>query len=495
MLCAELHAEVVLVRKGQSPYTIVVGEDCSPPEQHAAHEPQRFIQEISNARLPLTDSPSATCLRQGCLFVGQSSALNQLAGDIAWRTLGEEGFVIKRQGTHLILAGGKGRGSLYACYDFLYRYLDCRWFTPTVSRIPRRETITLPDIDIYKQPVLEYRDIFYYEAWDGHWSARNHVTGINSRLEAKHGGKLRYHNQHFAHTVYDLVPPSQYFATHPEYFAEINGRRVGDEAQLCLSNPEVLEIATASVRRWAKEDPDANIISVSETDWHGHCECPTCRKLIDQEASYAGPLLHFINQIAEQVRAEFPELSIGMLAYNHLYSRIPPQQIKPRPNVIVRLVTSGCCRFHPLATCRSDFDYEGSVQFRQDLAGWRSVADRLYAWNYVSEYGDILAPFPNLDVLQSDIKFFVENRVKGVFCEGISGLAGGEFAELRAYLLARFLWDPECNGQQVRQEFLAAYYGEAAPFITSYLDLFHQHVATGDMRSQRDTFMATLPRP
>ena len=342
---------------------------------------------------------------------------------------------------------------------------------------------------------MEYRDIFYYEAWDGHWSARNHVTGINSRLEAKHGGKLRYHNQHFAHTVYDLVPPSQYFATHPEYFAEINGRRVGDEAQLCLSNPEVLEIATASVRRWAKEDPDANIISVSETDWHGHCECPTCRKLIDQEASYAGPLLHFINQIADQVRAEFPELSIGMLAYNHLYSRIPPQQIKPRPNVIVRLVTSGCCRFHPLATCRSDFDYEGSVQFRQDLAGWRSVADRLYAWNYVSEYGDILAPFPNLDVLQSDIKFFVENRVKGVFCQGISGLAGGEFAELRAYLLARFLWDPECNGQQVRKEFLAAYYGEAAPFITSYLDLFHQHVATGDMHSQRDTFMATLPRP
>jgi len=493
-LCCELRAELVMARDGQSDYTIVVATDCSPSERHGATELQIFFKQICGARLPIKDAPPTSARRRGSIFVGSSAALDRLQLEIDFATLGDEGFVIKTVGPHLILAGGKSRGSLYACYEFLYRYLNCRWFTPLVNRIPRRETITLPAIDFRKIPVLEYRDVFYWEAWDGDWSARNHVTGINSRLKPEHGGKRRYHHTHFIHTVYSLVPPDEYFGAHPEYFSEVNGIRVGKEAQLCLSNPDVLEIATESVRRWARDDPDANIISISETDSHGHCECRNCRILIDREGSYAGPLLHFVNQIADNIREMFPDLAVGTLAYNHLYSRIPPKHVRPRPNVVVRLVTSGCCRFHPLATCDSDFNYEGSVQFRDDITGWKTAGDSLYVWNYVADYGDYLAPLPNLHVLQSDIRFFVDHNVKGILEQGISGMAGGEFAELRSYLLARCLWEPECDWQEVVNEFLDVYYGAAAPSIRAYIDLLHEQVANSNIHSQRAQPTAFLTR-
>jgi len=50
---------------------------------------------------------------------------------------------------------------------------------------------------------------------------------------------------------------------------------------------------------------------------------------------------------------------------------------------------------------------------------------------------------------------------------------GGEFAELRAYLLAKLLWNPHCNVDEVIDDFLRGYYGEAAPLIRQYIDKMH----------------------
>ena len=43
------------------------------------------------------------------------------------------------------------------------------------------------------------------------------------------------------HTFYPLMPPAEFFNDHPEYYSLIDGKRIHDHAQLCLSNPDVLE--------------------------------------------------------------------------------------------------------------------------------------------------------------------------------------------------------------------------------------------------------------
>jgi len=70
-------------------------------------------------------------------LIGGSEHLNRLGLGIDYQRLGDEGFVIKTYGDYLVITGGRLRGTMYGTYTFLGRYLGCRRFSSTVSRIPR----------------------------------------------------------------------------------------------------------------------------------------------------------------------------------------------------------------------------------------------------------------------------------------------------------------------------------------------------------------------
>lgn len=60
-----------------------------------------------------------------------------------------------------------------------------------------------------------------------------------------------------------LLPAKRYFKEHPEYYTmNENGERV--PSQLCLSNPEVLDVLCKELDRWMEKKPDAAYWSVSQ---------------------------------------------------------------------------------------------------------------------------------------------------------------------------------------------------------------------------------------
>ena len=115
-----------------------------------------------------------------------------------------------------------------------------------------------------------------------------------------------------------------------------------------MTNPDVIRIATAEIRKRIQEHPEAMIFSVSQNDWRNYCTCEKCRKLAEEEGSQAGPLLHFVNAIANDVAKDYPDKIIDTLAYQ--YTRKPPKHVKPAPNVAIRLCSIECCFTHPLET-------------------------------------------------------------------------------------------------------------------------------------------------
>ena len=155
------------------------------------------------------------------------------------------------------------------------------------------------------------------------------------RVGDQHGGKVRFGSGLFVHTFNTLCPPEEFFATNPEYFSEINGGRVKDHTQLCLTNPHVLRIVTERLLARIRQDPTAKLFSVSQNDWYNFCTCPDCKAIDDREESHAGTMITFVNKVAEAVEKEFPELWIETLAYQ--YTRKPPKTLKPRRNVVPRL--------------------------------------------------------------------------------------------------------------------------------------------------------------
>lgn len=458
---------LLLADGGQSAYRIVVADDASPSTRHGAEELQAFLQEIGGAKLPIVSEKEPATDRE--IVLGDSARLKSLNLPIDFKALGHEGYVLKTVGSRLVIAGGALRGNLYGVYGLLEDHLGCRWFTPEVSRIPKQAKLMVSSIDEKKVPALESREPYTFECFDGDWCARNRVNSNSGRLEAKHGGKVRFANGFFVHTFARLVPPQQYYKEHPEYFSLVKGKRQDGYAQLCSTNEDVIRLCTEGILKAMREQPDATVFSLSQNDTDLHCECDRCQALAKAEDSQMAPVLELVNRVAEAAEKEFPDKAIETLAYQ--WTRRPPKQMRPRRNVIVRLCSIECCFSHPLATC----DSPANRAFCEDLRRWAQVSQRLWVWDYVTDFSHYLLPFPNQRVRKPNIRLFIENHVTGIFEQDTYNTPCSEMAALGGYLTAKLLWNPDYDENTAMTEFLAAYYGPAASPIRKYLDLLHDY--------------------
>jgi len=455
----------LIAENGEAKAVIVIAEGAGEPEQHAAAELAEFLEQITGAEIEVVSPPAADSPR---LLVGAEAA--KLAEpDFSTEGLGTDGVVIRSVGNDLILAGGHPRGTLYAVYTFLEDELGCRWWSSSESTIPNKPTLKVGNLDFRYVPVLEYREPYWFDAFDSDWAVRNKSNGNRPKLDEKRGGHHTY--QGFVHTFYPLIPPKTYFKEHPEWFSEIKGKRTYERAQLCLTNEEMRKELVKNLKSNLRKNPAATIASVSQNDWHGNCQCTKCAAVEKEEGSPAGLMLRFVNSVADDIKDEFPNVAISTLAYQ--YTRKPPKYVKPRDNVIVRLCSIECSFSKPLAD-------ERNKEFRDDIVGWSKISNRLYIWDYTTNFRHHIMPHPNLRVLGPNVKFFAEHNVKGIFEQGAYTTNGAEMAELRAWVLAKLLWDPTRDGQELIDEFIDGYYGPAAGHIRDYLNVTHDAVEASE---------------
>jgi len=460
-----------VVRIGGKPldpatHAIVTPDEPTPQEEFAAADLQAHIEKLTGKELPIVaDADLAT---QIPIVVGRCSAtLKKLGVRVPFDKLGLEGIVVRTKGPALILAGNR-RGVLYAVYSFLEDHCRCRWFSPKCTVLPREGTFDIGTLNVRHTPPLEYRSTDYPCSRDANWAVRNKINGTQTRLDERRGGKIAY--SHFVHTFNSILHPDQHFGAHPEYFSMIRGKRAGGRTQLCLTNPEVVAIAKKTVRCWIQQAPNATIFSVSQNDWNNYCTCPKCKALDDKEGSHAGTMIHFVNQIARDIAADHPDKLISTLAYH--YTRTPTTHVRPEPNVTVRLCTIECDFARPL----DKSSHPQNIKFVKDIRGWFAKCKRLYIWDYIIDYGHSVMPWPNLYALQGNIQFFIANGVKGLYEEACYFTRGSEFAELRTWIIAKHMWNPDYGTDRAIDEFLAGFYGPAAPHIRAYIDLIHKPV-------------------
>ena len=465
---APVSGATTIAEKGTSRYRIVVASDAIPSERYAAEELQRYLESMNGARLPIVSD--AVPMESREILLGDNAHLQRLKLSIDFNKLGADGFALRTDGKKIIIAGGRPRGTIYGVYALLEEKLGVRWITPEFEVVPKLARVNLPKLNETQIPALEYREVYWTEMMrDADFAARHRLNGNHYRLTEKHGGRAAVYYP-FVHS-FDMLVPRELYQEHPEYFPLIDGKRKDGYVQRCLSNPDVLKIATGRVRQWLQEHREATIISVSQNDTFNYCQCERCKALDDAEGSPAASLLRFVNAIAEDVEGDHPNVRIDTLAYQ--YSRKPPKTLRPRHNVIVRLCSIECCFAHPLETCSSP----ENQRFRDDIIAWQPVAPLLYVWDYTPNFSHYQQPFPNFDALQPNVQFFVKHGVKGLFEEGnYSGGGNGEMGPLRAYVLAKLLWNPYTDVQRHIIEFLNAYYGKAANNIRAYLELLHRQV-------------------
>ena len=458
-----LDASVGIARRGRALARVVVAPGATETERFAAEELSLFLHIVTGAEFPIREDASPEGAN---LLIGPGAA--RLSGhDADAPGLLPEEIVVRTAGRDLVLAGGSPRATLYAVYTFLEDIVGCRWWTSTASRMPRRPSLSVGSLAIRFKPPFEYREPYWYVAFDDAWAARNKANGTRAGGDALRGGRQIYEG--FVHTFYTLIPPGKYFDAHPEWFSEIDGRRTTTNAQLCLTDEDMRRELVANLRERLRANPEATIASVSQNDCFGNCTCPKCKAVDEQEGGPAGSLLRFVNAVAADLEAEFPQVAFDTLAYQ--YTRKPPRLVRPRPSVVVRLCSIECSFARPL-------DDPKNKAFFDDLDGWSKIAGRLYIWDYTTDFSHYVQPHPNYGVLASNMRLFADRNVRGVFEQGAYQSWGSEMAELRAWVLAKLLWDPRLDGDALREEFLEGYYGPAAGSMDDLLETLETAVAS-----------------
>lgn len=476
LLCAlplTCAGELLLSADGKTEYAIWLAEDAIAPEQTAAQELAKHLQQVTGADFAvLQGEQAATAAKR--IIVGPADAARALTPKVDWEALGHDGIVIKTVGETLLLAGGRPRGTLYAVYTFLEDVVGCRWWTSTESYVPRRPQLTVADLDKTYVPPLLCREAFYRDAFKPVFASRLKCNGHFERIPPERGG--HYNLIGWCHTFEKLLPPERYFATHPDWYNLLDGAR-SPHGQLCCTNPEMQKELTQRVLEWLRDTPDAGMISVSQNDGTLRgCQCEQCLQMDAEEGSPSGAIIRLVNEVAQAVEQEFPDVLVETLAYS--YARKPPAKARPRDNVVIRFCTSGS-RTEPLETG------EVNAKARAELESWSRIAPKLYIWHYVANYGDYLSPFPNLRVLGSNIRYFIKNKTVGMFVQGDGGCACGDFVQLRAWLTAHLLWDPYQDEHELLREFVAGYYGPAGPSVLAYLNLIHDAAEDSDLDVMR----------
>ena len=458
----------------------VIGPRATQTDRNAARIFATWWERTTGQQAPISAEPDA---RRVNAWIGTAGLPEDLRALVDLEGLGTDGIVIRTvapgeapglTGAHLILAGGEPRGTLYAVYAFFETAFGVRWLAPGVTHIPPAPAI-LRAIDHRHVPPFIYRDSSYYQHWPGkeEYELANRISR-NPRFGL------------FVHTFYPLLPPDAHFPEHPEYYSEVDGARRApwdydwrDEkqradhsnslGQLCMANPATAEALVEALLPRIRSDPEARVWSVSQNDWGGQCECDLCAAIDEREGTPMGSLLTGVNRVADGIRAEFPDHYVETIAY--MYSRKPPASLKPRDNVVIRLCSIECDFARPL----DDPASPANRSFAENMRDWARTARNVQVWDYTPSFYCYHAPHPNFHVLQPNLQFFAENNVTGMFEQGAEALAA-EFCHLRGYMLARLMWDPWANGDEIRDEFIDLYYREAGPFIRDYIELITNRV-------------------
>ena len=459
VLCATmpLSAANTLFRNGKSKYRIVVATSASTSEQTAAEELQKYIREISGVELPIVNDLNTKGAK---IFVGYNSRVGEILGQKNIDEL-DETFTYESRGKDLFIYGGSLRGTLYGVYTFLENEFGCRWYTPTFSKIPKTDKWSFSKLNHSESPAIKYRYSNYRDIGAADvWSAHNKQNYQWAAKANKYGNMEAYWS---CHTMGMFVPEKEFFATHPEYFAWKEGKRVTG-GQLCLSNPDVMKICRDRLLAVMDREPLYRIYSLSQNDNYGFCECDECKKIEEQYGGHSGLIVWFVNQVADEAKKVHPDKFVGTFAYQ--YGRKPPVGIVPRDNVVIRLCNIECCFAHPM-----DAGCPQNKSFMEDMEGWRKIAKHLFIWDYIVDYAQYLAPWPNFQVLGPNIKVFRDNNAIGVFEEAQYQTGGSEFQAMKTWVVAKLLWNPEQDVNVLVKDFIDGFYGKAAPKVLEYYNL------------------------
>jgi hypothetical protein len=407
------------------------------------------------------------------------------------RSPGPDAFLWRTGPGGLRVAGTNPRSTLFGVYDLL-EDLGCRFFGPHPEDevVPRLapgavDAFLGRTAERFEQATFPYRERHFLEWVDAEatrgeidFTAKRRMNGFVFHIEdfapdpaawttvldllvpeVARRGLLPGVGEHGGYPLW--LPPERHAAEHPDWYAEVDGRRVGGfrgpggqgRYQFCTEHPGARTAFLDNLEAFLRRHPALRILHVAPEDVGRWCECPRCAPL-----PVADRYLRLDNAIAERVYRLRPDASVTHLVYaNHAEL---PRQERPSPQLKVSFVPFGRDYAHPFADPRANMALTAHPWSLALIGDWARLCResgagliehcKAFRHRWITFR---LLPLPHL---QADLRWW-----RDLGAGGVNAPQEGEGAwvkHLNAYVLSRLLWNLDESVEALLEDYFARYW-------------------------------------
>ncbi|MCQ2396736.1 MAG: DUF4838 domain-containing protein [Lentisphaeria bacterium] len=481
----------MILKRGNVTHSIVIPNDSTSAELNAAKELQHYCECIGLGYLPINRVRefSGNALP---IYVGWSDMAKEITKLSPEEMALDESVICVTADGRAVFAGHPTRGALYAVYRFLEKYCDIRWWSVneetthlvTELAVPEMFDRFVPSFAVRQSDGAQFvgdkgatKTVAYYNARLG--KNASNVTGDLGGVEID---KVLCRN---SHTSERFVPDEAFFKSHPtyygadeafagskpEYFALRDGRRLSaSEGQPCQTNPETVQVAAENILKLLRrKNQQYDVVWLTQNDNTNYCECPNCLKAIERLGSRTDLNIQFVNQVAEIVNREYPDIAIETFAYQ--FTLMPPKTVRPSEHVHIRVCLIEADAGHPLT-------HPNNAQYYEALKGWCAISQNVNIWHYITNFTNMGYIHPFARTMAADIRLFKELGIKDVYSEDCAEC--GQFSWLsifRGSLNAHLLMDTDMDDDAFAEDFFRGYYGKAGDSLLAMFRLYEKTAA------------------
>ncbi len=457
--CGEAEDRRLTVTKQEllSEYQLVVLEK-NPVIDYASKELLRYLKKTTGKDIEINYSVKKDILEGKYIILGtlNDRYIKDILG-LDTKIPGKEGFLIKKFENSILILGKEHLGVLYGVYYFLERYVGFRFFSKDYTYVPENLLISLQEED-FQVPRFSYREVFIRESDNPNFALKRFLNG---RLGHRNLKPLKFGNRFVKlHSIFQLVPPKIYRKSHPEYFCG---------GQIDFTNEEVKEIALKNAEKILNKYRDLQerfYFVIGNADIGTFCYNRKSRERIKEGGAPSTPYLDFVLYLAERLGKRYPNAIFTASAY--LWSRKPPKSYRKLPNNVAIFFSDIEADFS------KPINSKENRSIYRDLIGWSKISNHIIIWHYITNFNNYFQPYPNIFTVAQDIKEFSKiKQIEGIFLQGSYGTYYGDMSDLKVYVFSKLLWNPDLNVDELIDEFIRGFYGEAYLYIKDYLKLLY----------------------
>lgn len=322
------------------------------------------------------------------------------------------GFSLIQEENHLTIAGASADDLTQGIRYFFSNYTALNSLTANDSKISQ-ETITVPlKLSYQSNAVLAYREAYFAENSDKEFRLWNNTNTLEETWGL------------WGHNI------GKFIKVTPKMYAIVDGEP--NEEQLNFSSIELQNALEAAIKAKLEEDPKADKFMVMPYDNELVCQCKQCISAGNSKTNASPAVYALIDKLA----AKFPNEGFFSTAY--VSTENPPQ--KPvRANVGVMISTMS----FPKGTILESSNKAAEVT--EKFKKWRNITKNIYLWDYAINFDNYFDAYPTVSIAQKNLQFYLKNGVTGIFMHGSDEGSFAAFGDLKAYLYAKLLNNPEID--------------------------------------------------